>query len=108
MLIPKTFAINGSIWNVEYKWNLTYNKQPVDGLCDPVSKTIFIDRSLSKEDKFWTFVHEWMHAVLEENGIGHNSEDPDNKLTTDQEDRIIATFEAEIKRSFNIKWRKAL
>lgn len=105
MLIPREFAINGTIWRIEYKWNLTYNKSAVDGLLDPATKTIFIDRSLSKEDKWWTFVHEFIHAVLESNEIGHNSNH--QPLETSHEEDIITAIESELKNNFTIKWKKA-
>ena len=103
MNVPREFAINGSIWYVEHKWGLTYNKSPVDGLCDPSTKIVYIDRSLSKEDKWWTFVHEWIHAVVEEYRIGHNH----GGLTTDQEDELITTLETELKRNFSLKWKRS-
>lgn len=106
MMIPKAFAVNGSIWRVEYKWNLTYNKQKVDGLCAPSEKTVYIDRSLSDEEKFWTFVHEWLHAVIEENDLGHNSSEKSLRLSTDHEERILEALEDELRRNFSIRWRK--
>ena len=106
MMIPREFAINGSIWRVEYKWNLTYNKQQVDGLCMAGEKKIMIDRSLSAEDKFWTFVHEFIHAVIDENELGHNSPHEDRSLVLDHEEEILLALEDELKKNFSMRWRK--
>ena len=106
MMIPREFAISGSIWHVEYKWNLTYNKQRVDGLCMPGEKKIMIDRSLSVEDKFWTFIHEFIHAVIDENELGHNSPHEDRSLVLDHEEEILAALESELRKNFSMRWRK--
>jgi Zn-dependent peptidase ImmA (M78 family) len=78
----------------------------VDGLLDPVARTIFIDRSLSKEDKFWTFLHEFIHAVFESNDIGHNSSNKDRLMSTEHEEDLISALEAELKSNFSLRWRK--
>jgi Zn-dependent peptidase ImmA (M78 family) len=106
MMIPREFALNGSIWRVGYKWNLTYNNSRVDGLCDPVEKLILIDRSLDDESKFWVFIHEFMHAVMDENNIGHNSSDESLRLETRHEEEILLSLESELRRNFSIRWRK--
>jgi Zn-dependent peptidase ImmA (M78 family) len=101
MKVPREFAVRGSIWRVEYKWNLTYNKQHVDGLTDPVNRIVFIDRSLTKEEKYWAFIHEWLHVVLEVYEIGHNSK----KISYNAEESIVSVLESELKLNFSIKWR---
>lgn len=105
MRIPKEFIIRGETWRVEYKWRLTYRNSPVVGLCDPDIRTIFIDRSLSKEEKWWTFVHEFIHAVLDEYKLGINSKIPYRKLLDEHEEEIIQALESEFKSNFKMKWR---
>lgn len=106
MYIPKEFEINGSLWRVEYKWNLTYKKRKIDGLCEPSTRTIYIDRALSREDKWITFRHEWRHALWHEYDVGHNSSDPKKRLTTDQEEDLQAAIDAEEDSVFTIRWKK--
>lgn len=70
MRIPKTFMIRGKRWKVEYKWNLMDrdNKDDenikCDGLCDPDKRTIFLERSILRVDKWPIFLHELVHAIL--------------------------------------------
>lgn len=53
-------------WRVEYKWGLQYRGALCDGLCDKENRVIYLRRELSKEEKFSTFVHEFIHAVFAE------------------------------------------
>lgn len=106
MLIPREFAVHGSIWRVEYKWNLTHNKQAVDGLTDPKARVVYIDRSLTKEDKFWTFIHEFVHVVWMENNLGLNADDPSTQLSVSLEEHLITSLEAELRGNFSMKWRR--
>jgi len=67
MKIPKKKNIYGKTWVTQYKWNLRDEKdQPVDGLCDKEHRIILLDRAMSKEDKFRTYLHELVHAVCYE------------------------------------------
>lgn len=67
MKIPKTRNILGRRWQVKYKWNLMdENRHKCDGLCEYKTRTIWIDRAMSLEDKQQTYLHEEFHAVLHE------------------------------------------
>lgn len=103
MRLPKEFFIKSNLWKVEMKWNLTYRSKRVDGLIDPAARILYIDRSLSKEDKYWTFKHEWRHAVLEEYGIGHNS----GKISLAKEEAIQDAFDIEERNSFTSRWKRS-
>lgn len=62
--IRRNFTIKGKEWTVVYQHNLTH---PTHGPCygdtNPDTRTITIERQLSKELKFRTFIHELMHAI---------------------------------------------
>lgn len=65
--IRRNIKIKGQQWQVIFTWNLRDDKlQKVDGLCDPSKKTIFIDRMVPNEDKWFVFFHELIHAIIYE------------------------------------------
>ncbi len=104
MRVPKAFELRGKQWQVAYKWNLTYRQANVFGLCDFDLRTIWIDRSLSREDKFWTFLHEYLHAVMDEHGVGQHALPKSRAITSDQEEDIIHAIEQELRAHFRIRW----
>lgn len=62
--IKSNFKIKGKDWQVIYKWNL---KDPVhghcNGICDPTTRTIYLDRLADPETKLRAFIHELFHAI---------------------------------------------
>lgn len=78
--------INDKTWVIVYKWNLRYEGQKLDGLCCHETKTIFIDRSLNKADKDLTFIHELIHAIINEQNIKRS------KLSRDVEEKIVVAL----------------
>jgi len=64
--IPKEFKIKGKTWRVEYVWRLKHDDgEDCDGLCRPSDRTILLKHGL-KDEKWITFLHEYVHAVLYE------------------------------------------
>lgn len=79
MKIPSKIVIKGKVWQIGYKWKLHDEKLGAcDALVDWVEKTIWLDRSLPREDKIKALVHEIIHVLLDEyhlhqeGGIGSN------------------------------------
>jgi Zn-dependent peptidase ImmA (M78 family) len=103
MKIPREFFIRGSLWTTEYKWNLTFKGKRIDGLIDPDKRVIYIDRSLGVEDKFWTFKHEWRHAVWDAYECSYSF-----KISgaMDREEKMSEALDIEERNTFNIKWKK--
>jgi hypothetical protein len=104
MKLPKQFFIKGSLWKVAYKWNLTFKNKRVEALMSPSDKIIYIDRSLSREDKFWAFKHEWRHAVWDAYECGFNHEQSKDPLT--REELMNEALDVEERNTFNPRWKK--
>lgn len=104
MKLPKEFFIKGNLWKVAFKWRLTHRNKRVDGLLSPAERTIYIDRSLSKEDKFWTFKHEWRHAVWDSYECGFNHEQ--SKCAETREELMNEALDIEERNTFNPRWKK--
>jgi len=102
--LPHEFALGNQIWTVRYKWNLTFRNAKVDGLCDYDAKVIWLDRSLTPQERWIAFRHEYKHAVLDHAGIGFNAVDERLRLSVDQEEALVAALEIEDEH-FNIKWK---
>lgn len=102
MKLKKEIFIKGNLWKVEQKWNLTFRNKRVEGLCDPTSKIIFVDRSLTPDDKFLAFRHEWRHAVLHEYELGYES----GRLSMKLEEEIQDALDTEEPLTFTIKAKK--
>lgn len=67
MKIPSKLTIKGKVWSIAYKWRLHDKKLGAcDALVDFESNTIYLDRSLAKEDKFQALLHEIFHIAIQE------------------------------------------
>lgn len=99
MKIPKTIQVVNKEWRVEYKWNLRYDGHKCDGLCCHETRTIFIDRSLSKQEKEETFLHEYLHAIIAELGIKRKS------LPIVLEELLVESLSQEIYEKFKLRLR---
>lgn len=102
--VPTEFALGNSIWKVRYKWNLTFRNAKVDGLTDYDAKTIWLDRSMTPQERWIAFRHEYRHAVFDHAGIGFNASDERLRLTSEQEEAICHALEIE-DQHFNMKWK---
>lgn len=64
---PKRKKIKGEWWTTKWKWNLlTDSGEPCWGLCDPIDRTIWLDRLCPKDMIELVYVHEEGHALLYE------------------------------------------
>lgn len=62
--IKSKFKIKGKEWQVIYKWNLHDPEHgPCHGLCDPNTRTIYLNRLDDAETKARAFIHELYHAI---------------------------------------------
>lgn len=103
MRIPKIFHIENFSWPVSYKWNLRYGKTKVDGLCEFDKTQVLIERSSEREEKFWIFVHEFLHATLHSYDVGQRASK--RALTHDQEEHIVSAIEKELRANFKMNWK---
>lgn len=63
MIIPKTFSIFGLTFKVTQPWK--FKNDDRWGECNVHKKTIKILRSLNREQKEITYLHEITHAILD-------------------------------------------
>ena len=107
MKIPKSFRLKGKKWTVEYKWNLTDReddgfKIKCDGLCVYQTRTIFIEHSMPRVDKWPVFLHELVHAILFEAHISGLDGPAGNML-----EEVIADAVADgMNDLFSIRWKR--
>jgi hypothetical protein len=69
MKIPKKVLIEGQSWSVVRKWRIVEGGVECDGLCVPEKKEIWLCHGLDKDEAYQIFMHEFLHAVLNEKGI---------------------------------------
>jgi len=104
MNLKKTFPVKGKLWTLEYKWRLTDDDgNPVDGLCDPANRIIYIDRLLPKEQKFSTFIHELFHATFHEAHLGE-----DGGIDGFAEEVVCSSATDTVLTLFNLRWKRGL
>ena len=67
-LYPRTLKVAGRDWKVRFVNKIEDGTKARDtiGLCDPYDATLFILAGQSPEERFVTFVHEFLHALEEE------------------------------------------
>lgn len=102
MRIPKHFELNGYEWRVEYKWSLKDDTGVrCDGLCDPTRRVIYLDKLMTRTQKFSTFLHEFIHAVFSEAHIS------DSGLFKDGAEEIACrALELKLQEYFTIRWKR--
>lgn len=62
--IKNKFNIKGKAWTVAYKWNLHDPEHGhCHGVCDPTTRTIYLNRLDDAETKWRAFTHELVHAI---------------------------------------------
>lgn len=62
--IRREFKIKGNVWSTRFVFNLRNDDgEKVQGLCDPTTRTINIDRNIKNEEKWFVFFHELIHAI---------------------------------------------
>jgi Zn-dependent peptidase ImmA (M78 family) len=101
MKIPTSFKIKGKKWRICHKWNLLDDDGThVDGLCCVKKRIVYLDRSLVKEDKQSTLLHELFHALIYEIGLHQTS------LTLDVEELIVENLSLFMLETFNIRLKR--
>lgn len=102
MKIPKEFLIKGKTWKVEYKWRLhDDNHGACNGLTDPATRTIYLDKMLPKVEKPGVFLHELNHAILHEAHL-HESGGVDGFV----EEAIVSSIADVYMSLFDLKWKR--
>lgn len=61
---PKSIQIMGRKWKIKQVKNLTYNGDPVLGLCDYTGRMIYLESEQLLSEKKATLYHEVAHAWL--------------------------------------------
>lgn len=90
MRIPKHIMIKGEKWVTKYKWNLKNDKGDLlDGMCCLDTRTIFLDRSLPKEERPQVYLHEIIHALLYELHMHLIVNDDTNELLSENLSQFI-------------------
>ena len=101
MRIPKSRRILGKVWHTKYKWNLRDDENTkLDGWMIPDERCIYIDRMLSAEEKYQTYLHELIHALMFELSLHTTS------LSLDVEEIICEGLSKFLVENCNIRWKK--
>lgn len=103
MKVPQQVPVKGTIYEIQYKWNLNDEGVPCLGLCDPEEKIIYIDKSLSKEDKWKTFLHELKHALIEEYNLAKSE-----GIDALAEELICYMFSEWVSEMWDVRWKKGV
>lgn len=103
MRIPKKFKLKGKEWKVEYKWNLMDEGEKMDGLCQMQERTILIERSMPRDEKWPVFLHELVHAILFEAHIS-GLDGPAGELLEEVICEAIANGMNDL---FSIRWKRS-
>lgn len=62
--VRSTFKLRGNQWKVKIVPNLRNDDQEkLDGHCVPSERTIYLEKKLTHEEKYYTFFHELIHAI---------------------------------------------
>lgn len=103
MRIPKEFYVKGRLWQTVYKWNLRDDDgNPCDGLCDHISRIVYIEHALSKAEKPSVFHHELFHAICHESHVSG----VDGGLDPLVEELLAEAFQDFIGLSWIIRWKR--
>lgn len=100
MKIPTSIKIKGKRWKITHKWNLKDEGIKCDGLCSYDERIIYLDRSLLKEDKVPTLLHEIYHALIYEIGLHQTS------LSLDVEEMLVENISMFMIDTFNIRLKR--
>lgn len=102
MKIPKLLLIKGHEWSVEYKWSLKDDDgERVLGLCDKENRTIYLDKLISKEEKWEVFHHEVGHAIVFEAHMNENG-----GIEGIVEEAIVSAYQDFYTNNFVMKWKR--
>lgn len=80
----KTLRIRGEKWLIKTKFALRgEDGTPYMGLCDPNTRTIYIEQDLPEDIFLETLIHEYIHAVWFECGV------PDTEISMDMQHMLL-------------------
>jgi Zn-dependent peptidase ImmA (M78 family) len=99
--IPTKFELKGKVWRVKYKPNLSFGDTPCDGLCNFGKRTIYLERSLPKDARQATFLHELFHALIFEAHVA-----PGTRFSEGVEEVLCEAFADVMTTMFTLKWRR--
>lgn len=83
MKLPKILKIGGFIWKVEERDDVT-RQSNVWGTTHCHTQTIYLEPNLSEQKKWQTLLHETLHAVYWQCGLGE-----DKAIPEEAEEKII-------------------
>lgn len=87
MIIPKTLKIGPFIWDIEENKDIA-QEGACFGSTHSYSQKIFLDPGQLEEKKAHTLVHEFMHAIWWQSGLGVRY----NKNQKDLEEEVISAL----------------
>lgn len=88
MKIPRSILVLGDKYKIKEKKKVFLNGNQVAGLCCFYSKTIYVDSTLPKDEKFRVFLHELAHAAYAAIGCDQVLNSNENEIMA----QSIATF----------------
>lgn len=70
--LPRKFLVRDQEYQVKFvrRFPAKAGTAPLDGYCDPEEQILFVRQGLSPKDRLSTLIHELLHAVDDEWGIG--------------------------------------
>jgi len=97
---PSSIDVFGATIEIIERKYLTFGEDKVDGLFIPDQKVILIEKTLSKEDKIQTLIHELGHAVIWRVSINQSG------LSPELEEVIVDTYATMLTEVFNLRFNK--
>lgn len=97
---PDSLQVFGAEIKIIERADLMFGEEKVDGLFIPDTKIIMIEKSLPKEEKIQTLIHELGHAVIWRVSINQSG------LSPELEEVIVDTYATMMTEVFNLRFRK--
>lgn len=98
--LPDSIQVFGAEIKIVESLNLYYGDVKVDGLFNYQNKEIMVEKSLPKEEKLHTFIHELGHALFWRIGMGQAS------IPSEIEELIVENTATMITEMFNLTIKK--
>lgn len=77
---PSSIVVLGRKYKIKQGHNLVYNGQPCLGLCDNISRIIYLEKDQEDATKKETLMHEAVHALLFITGIDQKLSEGENEV----------------------------
>jgi hypothetical protein len=78
--LPSKINILGRTFKIKQGKNLSWQGQPILGLCDYTKLTIYIESNQTPQSKRQTLIHEACHGMLIISGIDQRLSDSENEI----------------------------